>query len=100
MNYRKKQKYNESIRAYNEAVKIDPDYYVAINNRGMSKFSKEDYESVVNKLRLKDGSLWPIPINLDITNEFSELISTFFLAKITRIFKRKNYISSLTIRMK
>ena len=36
---------------------------------------KEDYESVVHKLRLKDGSLWPIPINLDITNKFSESIS-------------------------
>ena len=36
---------------------------------------KEDYESVVHKLRLKDGSLWPIPINLDITHEFSESIS-------------------------
>ena len=36
---------------------------------------KEDYESVVHKLRLKDGSLWPIPINLDISNEFSESIS-------------------------
>ena len=50
-----------------------------ILNRGfypLSGFlSKEDYESVIHKLRLKDGSLWPIPINLDITNEFSESIS-------------------------
>ncbi|OUW78484.1 MAG: adenylyltransferase [bacterium TMED217] len=50
-----------------------------ILNRGFHPLSgflnREDYESVVHKLRLKDGSLWPIPINLDITNEFSESIS-------------------------
>ncbi len=50
-----------------------------ILNRGFHPLvgflGKEDYESVVHDLRLKDGSLWPIPINLDITSEFSESIS-------------------------
>ena len=36
---------------------------------------KKDYESVISNLRLDDGSLWPIPINLDVTNEFSQSIS-------------------------
>ena len=30
-----------------KSIKIDPSYYVAINNRGMSKFNKEDYESAI-----------------------------------------------------
>ena len=29
--------------------------------------NKKDYESVVSKMRLSDGTLWPIPIILDIT---------------------------------
>lgn len=31
--------------------------------------NKDDYESVINKMRLCDGSLWPIPITLDISND-------------------------------
>ena len=50
-----------------------------ISNGGFSPLSgflgKKDYDSVVNNLRLDDGSLWPIPINLDVTNDFSESIS-------------------------
>ena len=49
-----------------------------ILNGGFSPLSgflcKEDYESVVNNLRLDDGSLWPIPINLDVTKEYSQSI--------------------------
>ena len=36
--------------------------------------NRNDYESVLNKMRLADGSLWPIPIVLDITEEFSKKI--------------------------
>ena len=36
---------------------------------------KEDYDSVVETMRLVDGTLWPMPINLDVSEEFSESIS-------------------------
>ena len=35
--------------------------------------SQADYEGVVDNMRLADGSLWPIPITLDVTEAFSEL---------------------------
>ena len=36
---------------------------------------KDDYESVINDLRLNDGRLWPIPIMLDVPSEFAQSIS-------------------------
>jgi len=36
--------------------------------------NKDDYESVLNNMRLADDSLWPMPITLDVTEEFSEKI--------------------------
>ena len=36
---------------------------------------KRDFESVINELRLEDGTLWPIPITLDVSIEFAELLS-------------------------
>ena len=36
--------------------------------------AKVDYESVLKDLRLADGSLWPMPITLDISGEFAEKI--------------------------
>ena len=34
--------------------------------------SQEDYLSVVNHMRLADGSLWPVPITLDVSQAFAD----------------------------
>ena len=36
--------------------------------------SQADYEGVVDNMRLSDGTLWPMPITLDVTRAFSENI--------------------------
>ena len=36
--------------------------------------TENDYESVLNDMRLADGSLWPMPITLDIPKNFAEKI--------------------------
>ena len=36
---------------------------------------KRDFESVINDLRLENGTLWPIPITLDVSIEFADLLS-------------------------
>jgi len=33
---------------------------------------QEDYESVVNTMRLADGTLWPMPITLDVSQAFAD----------------------------
>ncbi|MCH7475997.1 MAG: bifunctional sulfate adenylyltransferase/adenylylsulfate kinase, partial [Gemmatimonadetes bacterium] len=37
--------------------------------------ARKDYEGVCNAMRLADGTLWPIPITLDITEELAEKLS-------------------------
>ncbi len=32
---------------------------------------EEDYNGVVEKMRLADGTLWPMPINLDVSEAFA-----------------------------
>ena len=36
--------------------------------------SQEDYEGVVENMRLADGSLWPMPITLDVPKSFAESV--------------------------
>ncbi|MCB2134844.1 MAG: sulfate adenylyltransferase, partial [Rhodobacteraceae bacterium] len=36
--------------------------------------TEADYDSVVDSMRLADGSLWPMPINLDVSEKFAESI--------------------------
>ena len=37
--------------------------------------NREDYENVLTDMRLLDGSVWPMPITLDVNSEFSKSIS-------------------------
>jgi len=37
---------------------------------------KDDYESVCDSLRLKDGTLWPLPITLDVSEAFADDVKT------------------------
>ena len=37
--------------------------------------NRDDYESVLSSMRLKNGNLWPIPINLDVNKKFSRKIN-------------------------
>ncbi|MDB6181366.1 bifunctional sulfate adenylyltransferase/adenylylsulfate kinase [Paracoccus fistulariae] len=34
--------------------------------------TQADYDGVVNEMRLSDGSLWPMPITLDVSEKFAE----------------------------
>jgi sulfate adenylyltransferase len=38
--------------------------------------SRQDHEGVCREMRLADGTLWPIPINLDVTQEFAGKLSS------------------------
>jgi sulfate adenylyltransferase len=38
--------------------------------------NKKDYESVVETMRLADGTLWPIPINLDVSEDFASSLES------------------------
>jgi len=38
--------------------------------------NKQDYDSVLESIRLGDDSLWPIPINLDVSSEFAQSIKS------------------------
>ena len=57
--------------------------------------NSKDYNSVLNDMRLSDGSLWPMPITLDITEEFSKDLSVG--GKLTLRDKEGFIIAVLTI---
>lgn len=37
--------------------------------------NQDDYSSVLSDMQLKSGSIWPIPITLDVSKEFAESVS-------------------------
>src|SRR5262245_13965536 len=37
--------------------------------------SEADYERVCREMRLSDGTLWPVPITLDVTEEFAQKVA-------------------------
>lgn len=51
-----------------------------IQNGGFAPLSgfltRPDYDSVIENMRLEDGSLWPIPVNLDVSAEFADGLSS------------------------
>ena len=38
--------------------------------------NQKDYEEVVENMRLANGKIWPIPITLDVSQEFADTIKT------------------------
>lgn len=38
--------------------------------------TQKDYDSVVENMRLADGSLWPMPITLDVSQKFADAVET------------------------
>jgi sulfate adenylyltransferase len=36
--------------------------------------SEQDYRSVIDKMRLADGTIWPMPITLDVTDAFAQSV--------------------------
>ena len=50
--------------------------------------SEEDYDGVVENMRLADGSLWPMPINLKIFKKFEyQIAGKGFFAGIGSVYK-------------
>ncbi|HZZ14709.1 MAG TPA: hypothetical protein VFE08_01980, partial [Candidatus Sulfotelmatobacter sp.] len=37
--------------------------------------TRADYEGVCNNMRLADGTLWPMPVTLDVTEEFARKLT-------------------------
>ena len=64
---------NESINTTNYIVndrqKCDLEILLSGAFKQLNTFlDKENYNSVLNNMRLSSGELWPIPINLDVSD--------------------------------
>lgn len=46
-----------------------------------------DYDRVVEEMRLSDGTLWPIPITLDVTEEFAGKVSVGGDMRLTNLWR-------------
>ena len=64
--------------------------------------NSKDYNSVLNDMRLSDGSLWPMPITLDVTEEFSKDFSSiqFLKSERTRVRGQENMIFKVVAKIK
>ena len=51
-----------------------------IMNRGFYPLdgflTQKDYEEVIENMRLANGKIWPIPITLDVSQEFADMVKT------------------------
>ena len=66
---------NESINTTNYIVndrqKCDLELLLSGAFKPLNTFlDKENYNSVLNNMRLSSGELWPIPINLDMSKDY------------------------------
>lgn len=57
--------------------------------------NEDDYNSVIDNMRLSDGKLWPIPITLDVSEEFKNQIKLGDKVVLVNTFKTE--IAYLTI---
>ena len=63
-----------------------------------SFMGKDDYNSVLNSMRLENGSLWPIPITLDVDNDYIKSNKLKENVKIALRDKESFLIAVLTIK--
>ncbi|MBD3362762.1 sulfate adenylyltransferase [Candidatus Dojkabacteria bacterium] len=77
-------KFNEILESIDKLVmlELEDEEVKDVKNIGRGVFSplnkfigKEDFKSVIHDMRLKDGTVWPIPIVLDITAKEAEEIT-------------------------
>jgi sulfate adenylyltransferase len=63
--------------------------------------ARTDYDGVVSRMRLKDGTLWPIPITLDVADAFADRLticgSRIFTGKRSKFIKRRTWVTAVLL---